>query len=154
MSAGTLTYGINDAIAAGAVTVSGGTFNFVSFTDTVGTVTLTSGTITGSSGILTGTSYAVESGTISGILAGAVTLTKTTAGTVTITSANTYTGATTVSAGVLNIQNATATGTTAGGISVTAGAALQIQGGITVGTEALTLNGDGVSSDGDRKSVV
>ena len=39
-------------------------------------------------------------------------------GTLTLTGANTYTGTTTVSAGVLNIQNASALGTTAAGTTV------------------------------------
>ena len=39
-----------------------------------------------------------------------------------------------------------ALGTTAGGTAVSSGAALQFQGGIAVGAEALTLNGDGVAS--------
>ena len=61
--------------------------------------------------------------------------------------ANTYTGGTTVSAGVLNIQNATALGTTPGtGASVTSGAALQIQGNIAVGAKTLTLNGNGAAA--------
>ena len=80
-------------------------------------------------------------------------LTKDGAGTMVLTGANTYTGATLVSAGVLNIQNATALGTTAGGTSVTSGAALQIQGGITVAAEALTLSGSGVSNTGGLRNI-
>jgi autotransporter-associated beta strand protein len=80
-------------------------------------------------------------------------LTKSGTGTLTLTGANSYTGLTTVSAGVLNIQNPTALGTTAEGTSVTAGAALQIQGGITVGAEALTLNGTGISADGALRNI-
>ena len=75
-------------------------------------------------------------------------LTKIGAGTLTLSGTNTYTGATTVSAGVLNIQNAQGTGTTAGGVTVANGAALQIQGGITVGAEALSLAGTGIANDG------
>src|SRR5439155_7100390 len=73
------------------------------------------------------------------------TLTKTGTGSWTLFGANTYTGATTISAGILNIQNATALGTTAGGTTVSSGATLQIQGGITVGAEALTIRGSGAS---------
>ncbi|MEW5759013.1 MAG: autotransporter-associated beta strand repeat-containing protein, partial [Candidatus Omnitrophota bacterium] len=153
VSAGTLQYGANNALSSGAVAVSGGTLDLVTYTDTVGAVTLSSGSITSTTGILTGTSYAVQSGSISAILAGAVALTKTTAGTVTITGANTYTGLTAVSEGVLNIQNATATGTTAGGVSVADGAALQLEGGITVGAEALSLNGTGILNDGAIRNI-
>jgi fibronectin-binding autotransporter adhesin len=83
---------------------------------------------------------------ISGIIGTTTgTLTKDGTGTLTLSGINTYTGATTVSAGILNIQNATALGTTAAGTSVTGGATLQLQNGITVGAEALTLNGTGAS---------
>lgn len=62
---------------------------------------------------------------------------------VTLSGSNTYTGATTVTTGTLNLQNNTATGTTAGGVTVSLNGRLQLEGGITVGAEALTLNGDG-----------
>ncbi|MEY4939159.1 MAG: hypothetical protein RIQ93_894, partial [Verrucomicrobiota bacterium] len=110
------------------------------------------GTITGSGyGLTVGGAGNTSIASIIGTVAGA--LTKDGAGTLTLTGANTYTGATTVSAGVLNIRNATALGTTANGTSVTSGAALQIQGGITVGAEALTLNGTGISSDGALRNI-
>ncbi len=91
-------------------------------------------------------------GQTAGIISGG-TLTKSGTGTFVMAVANTYTGLTTVSAGVLNIQNATGTGTAAGGVTVSAGAALQLQGGITVGAEALSLNGTGISNDGALRSV-
>jgi autotransporter-associated beta strand protein len=81
------------------------------------------------------------------------TLTKEGGGTLTLTGASTFTGATTVNAGVLNLRNATAAGTTAGGISVTDGAALQLQGTITIGAEALTLNGTGISASGALRNI-
>ena len=118
-----------------------------------GTLTLTGG-ITGSGlGLTVGGSSATTI-TTSGINTSTNgTLTKDGTGTLTITASGDYTGLTTVSAGVLNIQNANATGTTAGGVSVTSGAALQIQGGIAVGAEALTLNGTGISSDGALRNI-
>jgi autotransporter-associated beta strand protein len=84
---------------------------------------------------------------------GATSLTKAGSGTWTLSGANIFTGATSVSAGVLNIQNATALGTTAAGTSVTSGAALQVQNNITVGAEALTLSGSGISSDGALRNI-
>ena len=83
---------------------------------------------------------------ISAIVSGAFTLTKNGTGTMVLSGANTYTGATTVSAGVLNIQNDTGLGTTAAGTTVSSGATLQLQGGITVGSsETLNINGAGAS---------
>ncbi|HWM24162.1 MAG TPA: autotransporter-associated beta strand repeat-containing protein [Chthoniobacterales bacterium] len=89
----------------------------------------------------------------SGIMSGTGGLTKTGAGTLTLTGANSYTGATTVSAGVLNIQNATGLGATAAGTTVNSGAALQLQGGIAVGNETLTLNGTGIGNTGALRNI-
>jgi len=116
-----------------------------------GTLILTGGR-TGANNnlVLTGTGDAIESGIIG---SGNATLTKNGTGTWTLSGANTYTGATTVSDGVLNIQNAAALGTTTTGTTVSNGAALQLQGGITVGNEALTLNGTGISSDGVLRNI-
>ncbi|MEI6605367.1 MAG: autotransporter-associated beta strand repeat-containing protein [Verrucomicrobiota bacterium] len=80
-------------------------------------------------------------------------LTKTGVGMLVLSGANAYNGPTTVSAGVLNIQNATALGTVLGGTSVSSGASLQIGGNITVGAEALTLNGMGITNDGALRSI-
>ncbi len=80
-------------------------------------------------------------------------LTKLGSGTLTLSGNNTYTGITTVSVGVLNIQNATALGSTGNGTTVSSGAALQIQGGIAVGSEALALSGTGISNDGALRNI-
>src|SRR5260370_8750000 len=72
---------------------------------------------------------------------GTVALTKVGTGTLTLSGANTYTGLTTVSTGILNIQNGSALGGTGTGTTVSTGATLQLQGGITVGAEALTITG-------------
>jgi len=88
-----------------------------------------------------------------GTAGGTLNLSKTGGGKWILSGVNTYTGSTTISVGALNIQNATALGTTAAGTSVTSGAALQIQGGITVGAEALTLSGTGVSTTGALRNI-
>lgn len=91
--------------------------------------------------------------TVSGVASGSGSITKSGSGTLTLSGVNSYSGLTTISTGVLNIQNASALGTTAAGTSVTSGAALQIQGGITVGSEALTLNGSGISNYGALRNI-
>ena len=90
--------------------------------------------------------------TLSGIISGTGALTHNTTGgnttTLTLTGNNTYSGNTTVSAGILNIQHSNALGGSANGTTVASGAVLQLQGGITIASEALTLNGSGVGNGG------
>lgn len=149
LSSGTLAFGVSDALAAGDVTVAGGTLNIGAFSDTVGGVTLSTGSITGSTGVLTGTSYNLtNTGTVSAILAGAGPLTKTGAGTATLSGVNTYTGLTTVSEGTLalGVNNALSSGavTVAGGtlnvatFTDTVGAVTLSSGSITGTTGVLT----------------
>ncbi|MFN0080128.1 MAG: beta strand repeat-containing protein [Prosthecobacter sp.] len=135
-----------DNTFAGAITLTGNT----RINSDAGLLTLSS--ITGTNRFLTvgGTGNT----TIQGIIGtGTGTLTKDGTGTLTLTAANTYTGLTTISAGALNIRHADALGTTAAGTSITSGAALQLQGGITTAAEALTLNGTGVSSTGALRNI-
>lgn len=132
INAGTLLYNTNNAIAAGAVTVNGGIMDIATFTDAVGTVTLSNGSIDGTTGVLTGTSYAVQNGSISAILAGTGNLTKTTAGTVTLTGVNTYTGITSINAGILSVATI-GNGGVAGNIgAATSAAANLVLGGGTL----------------------
>jgi fibronectin-binding autotransporter adhesin len=67
---------------------------------------------------------------------------KTTSGTLVMETANSYTGATVVSAGVLDISHGSALGGTANGTSVAAGGTLSMSGGITVTGESLSLTAD------------
>ncbi|OQB80125.1 MAG: tRNA nuclease WapA precursor [Planctomycetes bacterium ADurb.Bin126] len=80
-------------------------------------------------------------------------LTKIGSGVLTLSGSNTYSGVTTVSAGTLGIQHANALGDTASGTTVSDGAALEIQGGITTAAEPLTINGSGTSGEGALRNV-
>jgi len=87
-------------------------------------------------------------------------LEKTGEGTVVFSGANTYGGITQVSNGVLNIQNATALGQNSGtlgstnhGTVVTGDGQLQIQGGLTVDNETITLSGTGHGGTGALRSI-
>ncbi len=80
------------------------------------------------------------------------TLTKAGAGTLILSGANDYNGATTVSAGVLNIRNGSALGNTSSSTTVANNAALEIQGNITV-AEDVVISGTGVSSGGVLRNV-
>jgi fibronectin-binding autotransporter adhesin len=91
--------------------------------------------------------------TITSVISGTGALIKNGTGTLTLSGTNTYSGVTTINAGVINIQNATALGATGGGTTVNSGAALQIQNNIAVGNEALTLNGSGIANDGALRNI-
>ncbi|HEX8204339.1 MAG TPA: autotransporter-associated beta strand repeat-containing protein, partial [Isosphaeraceae bacterium] len=105
INSGTLQVIVSDALPnAGTVIVAtGATLDIQSFDDTVGGVSLTGGSIVGT-GTLTSTSdLDVRSGFVGVNLAGAVGLVKTTGGTATLAGRNSYTGPTTVAAGVLEL---------------------------------------------------
>ncbi|MBL9089899.1 MAG: autotransporter-associated beta strand repeat-containing protein, partial [Planctomycetaceae bacterium] len=134
-------------------------------------------TITGSSAITTGASAgtaalnvplvlqngtptislaSANSLTLGGPISGAATtLTKagTGAGSLILTGANTFAGAFNITTGVVRISNDSALGSTAGGTVVSSGATLEMLGGITVGAEALSLNGAGVGSNGALRNI-
>jgi autotransporter-associated beta strand protein len=104
VNAGTLKEGITSSLNAGNLVLNGGTFDMNSYSDTIGALIMTDGTLASTGGgVLTTTGSTVESGTISGIIAGAVTLTKNTAGTLNISGAETYSGATTINAGTISL---------------------------------------------------
>ena len=69
------------------------------------------------------------------------------------TGGSTYTGGTTVQQGTLRVSNNSALGSTTGGSTVAIGAALEMAGGITIGNEALSLQGGGISNGGALRNV-
>ena len=119
------------------------TFSAVNLSNSVTSRTLTVG----------GTGETVMSGVIAnggGSTAGA--LSKTGAGRLVLLGTNTYGGATTVSAGTLEIRNGSALGTTGVGTTVAAGATLAVSGGISSG-EALSISGTGVGGNGAIRNL-
>ncbi len=115
-TAGTVTVGTGVTVKSLTFGVSGYTLsgaNAITLTDT--------GTIA------TGTSDA----TISAPLAGTAGLTKTGAGTLTLTGANTYSGATTISAGTISINNSSGSAFGTDGVTVASGATLKGSGSFT-----------------------
>lgn len=92
--------------------------------------------------------------TYAGAIGGTGSLTKNAAaGTVILEGTNRYEGLTTVSAGALNVRHASGLGSTTGATTVAANAALELQGGIAVGAEALSLSGTGMATAGALRSV-
>ena len=145
VSAGTLRINASERLTnGGTLTISGGTFDLQTFTETTSTVTLASGSITGSgTGTLIGSSYVLQSGSVSAILGGTGVLTKTTAGTVTLSGSNTFTGSTTVSGGTLTVSagGAGALGSTAS-VRVNSGGTLLLGANDQINNSAtITLNG-------------
>ena len=133
-----------------------------------GTTTINAGTLEiASTGRLGGGTYSqdianngtlIYSGTnnqtLSGIISGTGALTQNnSSSTLTLTGNNTYTGVTTINAGILNIQHNNALGTAANGTVVSSGATLRLQNNITVAGEALTISGGGVVYTGALNSL-
>ena len=149
----------NVTVASGATLRFNGTGAYA--TETIGSLAGGGTVNNASANALALTTGANNASTIfSGVIqntGGTLGLTKAGTGTFTLTGADTYTGATTVSAGTLNIQNNTALGATSAGTTVSNGAVLEIEAGangnLTVGAEALTLNGTGVSGNGALRNV-
>jgi autotransporter-associated beta strand protein len=98
-------------------------------------------------GVDSGSSLTVTGGSVSG--PADVTLTKELPGTLVLAAADpNLNGAVKVVQGALRVMDPQALGTTASGTTVLDGAQLQIQGGITVTGEPLTLSGTGIFNTG------
>jgi len=105
-----------------ALTVSGGTADLGSTSQTLGSVTLNNGAI--QNGTLTGSSYTTYNGSISAILAGNTsTLTQNGSGTTTLSNANTYGGGTFVNGGTLAVSGSGTFGNSTNALTVSGGTA-------------------------------
>ncbi|MBI5757591.1 MAG: autotransporter-associated beta strand repeat-containing protein, partial [Planctomycetales bacterium] len=154
-SSGAITLKADDDIvsnAAGSITTTSGAVSLTADQDanSSGTINYAAAVNHGSMGSTW--SLADSDGTMSAVISGSGTVTKTGGGVLTLTGTNTYTGTTTINVGTLNIQNASALGATSSGTTVANSASLEIEGGISV-SEPLTLNGSGVSSSGALRNI-
>ena len=143
--------------ASGDLTVSGGSLNLYGNTITrSGNLTISGGTIANGTFSKSGTDYDIQGGTIATVLAGTAGLTKSGAGNATLSAANTYSGETAVSAGTLLMVDGAALGSTAAGAAVANGAQLRLNAtnsGFTVGSEALTISGQGITTGGALRNA-
>jgi autotransporter-associated beta strand protein len=92
--------------------------------------------------------------TFSGNVTNTAGFTKAGAGTLILSGNSTYSGITTVSNGILRASHANALGATGNGTTVSSGAALELSGGISIGAEALSLTGNGISSTGALRNII
>jgi len=151
----TYTSGANAIFSAGTnatgtftVTVSG-TQNVGSITIEEGTPTFTGGTINFSDATPDFTVGTGRTATVASIVSGTTGLTKAGAGTLILSGANTFTGATAITAGTVQLQNAGSLGTAANtsNTTVSSGASLQLLGGITTtNAGTLVLSGTGTGT--------
>ncbi|ASM74311.1 outer membrane protein IcsA autotransporter [Pseudosulfitobacter pseudonitzschiae] len=139
---GTVTTDNVSALGTGTVAVNGGSLNLASDLST-GTLTGT-GDVTNGGHLLTVGGNNV-SGTYAGVMSGDGGLTKNGTGTQTLSGVNTYTGDTTITAGVLHVATGGRAGATSGRISVASGGALELGGSVIV-TNPMTISGNGSGS--------
>ncbi|HEY1375944.1 MAG TPA: autotransporter-associated beta strand repeat-containing protein, partial [Gemmataceae bacterium] len=132
---------LNAPITAGGINF---TTNYVLFNN----VAANSLTLAGGGVIDTGS----NTDTVNVVIAGAAGLTKNGTGTLVLSGTSTYTGAVAVNVGVLSITNASGLGAAANTVTVANGAALQVNGGVTV-AQPITLTGNGVANGGALRNI-
>ncbi|HWA28786.1 MAG TPA: autotransporter-associated beta strand repeat-containing protein [Lacunisphaera sp.] len=131
---GSFTVTVSGAVGVSSINVQEGTINFtggtINFTDASPDFTVNTGLTT----------------TVNSVIGGSNGLAKAGAGTLSLAGSNTFTGATSVSAGILQLQNGAALGTAgnSSNTTVSSGAALQLTNNITTtNTGTLVLSGTG-----------
>jgi len=154
ISVGTLALDATGTIAASSGLANAGTFTIVA-DKTIDSMTGDGATILG--GILTIGDASNTSGRYSGIASGTGGITKVGTGTLTLSGANSYSGATTLSEGILNANTSVALGNESGtNTLVFTGGSLQASGTISSpNTRTVTLTSTGViDTNGNNVSIV
>ena len=139
-TAATQTFTFTNNSTSNALTFAGGITGFAAGTDTLA---------------IAGAGATFISGIIANGAGGTVALTKSGAGTLTLSGANTYSGGTTISGGILKLDNAAALNTTLGTIKMTGGT-LQYGTGITTdysGRLSQAASGQSFSVDTNANNV-
>lgn len=143
--------------STGSLTIASGSLNLNAFSHSFGNLTgsgiITNGNI-GSCTLTVGSNG--SSTTYSGVIqngSGTVTFTKDGTGTLTLAGANSYSGITTIKAGIIKLGAAgdgvnSPLGTTANATNINTGAALDLNGFTLTTAETLTLRGTGISNGG------
>ena len=145
------TYGINTL--SNSITLGSAGVRINSSSDTLKLTNATSAISFGTYALNMGGSGHFD---VSGLLDGTGNLIKDGLGTLILSGSNTgYSGAisTSTSGGVINVRNDNALGTTNVATTINAGAALQIENGVTISEQIININGTGVSSDGALRSI-
>ncbi len=155
ISGGTLQLGSGTSIPnTSAVTLTGAntTLNLAGFSETIGSLASSQTTATLALGAGTLTTGSTPNTQFDGIITGTGGLTKVGNSVFTLTGNSTYSGATNINVGTLNVQNSNALGTTAGGTTIASGATLELQNDISIG-DAINFRGTGFATNGAIRNV-
>ena len=157
ISAGTLRIaGLGAGIPNTSNVVIDGTLDLNGNNETVGSLTGSGRILSNTGGAVTFTAGTTTSTTFTGTIedgSGTVAFTKAGTGTLTLSGNNSYSGLTTINAGMLKLGAAgdgtnSPLGTIVGGTTITSGAALDLNGFTMLTEEELTVRGTGISSAG------
>lgn len=107
INGGTLDLGTTAQTQNGGVTQAGGTIQNGMLNTAV--YQMSGGILAASATVNASTSFDLQAGTVNGVLSGAGALSKTTSGMVTLSGVNTYTGATNVNGGILDVEGSITT---------------------------------------------
>ncbi len=138
---GSFTVTVSGTVGVSSINVTEGTVNFsggtISFSDTTPDFTVASGLTT----------------TVGSVISGNNGLNKAGTGALTLSGANSFAGVTNITAGVIIVANNTALGGVTSGNQIASGAALQMQGGISMTEGDFTVSGTGVGGTGALRNL-